>query len=756
MNRTREGNWGPWALLGLVLVFYGRVLWGHQTFVFVDASRFFYPLWKWGSGVLAQGFIPLWNPDAQFGTPYLADPQMACAYPPIFLLYSFLSPVNAFNALVILHHFWALWGFWAFVRRQGFSAPASLLGSFLFGFSLHLVCSSWTPVALMTISWIPWVFLSADKVFRGERGGFLALSLAWAMQFAAGYPVLVYLTALAVGAHFVWMGLAQGTKTPSPLREEGKGDRDHFFPWHSFLPGKGKGGTSLYKKWNWTLVLAGAGLLAVAYNLVWGLPFLEMTGLSNYENGAIRYHDLGWWDLATLLNPFDQGHPLLSNYHGPHYWVSTFFVGLPALGLLAWGFWRRAFARTSWGLLLVFLVLSLGVLKVGHLLGKIIPGLNMVVHSGFWLSLFVFWVAWMAAESAEALVGGPASRSGRHLWAGLLAALGLAALVIAPVLMPVPWALSLAAGFALFFLKGPRVRWWALGTSVFLALFIPAQSLNILLDRDYYEEPPKTLSALTEPGRAFFTPPLLARSIHLQGADMKDAYDGAKRNVYPNWPLAYGREEAPIYNTLQLRHSADWTFQALRVSKKVSRNVLDYLGIRYLFGKADLPGLKKIEGTGDVAVYRVEKSSRKWFSVRKALPAGDSLEEDLKKVDERGLDLTQDCFVADKPREGNYAVREVVRTAWGPDAVGLEAKGKGRAFLVSSETAYPGWKVSVNGKERSLELVDHAFRGLVLEDGETTAQLTFKPNSFRVGLFMTLLVLGSWIFLFGRKWFHER
>jgi hypothetical protein len=192
----------------------------------------------------------------------------------------------------------------------------------------------------------------------------------------------------------------------------------------------------------------------------------------------------------------------------------------------------------------------------------------------------------MSAEASEALVEGPASRSGRFLWAGLLMGLAMMAFVVAPVLMPIPWVLSLAAGFALLYLKEPKVRWALLGLSVFLSLFWPAQSLNILLDRSYYEATPSTLQGLNESGRLFFTPPLLARSIHLQGSDMKDAYEGAKTYAYPNWPLAYGREEAPIYNTLQLRHSSDWAFGAFRISPWLSRDVLDYLGIRYLFGKA--------------------------------------------------------------------------------------------------------------------------------------------------------------------------
>ena len=43
----KGGRWAPLALLGLVLVFYWRVLFERQAFVFVDASQIFYPIRKW-------------------------------------------------------------------------------------------------------------------------------------------------------------------------------------------------------------------------------------------------------------------------------------------------------------------------------------------------------------------------------------------------------------------------------------------------------------------------------------------------------------------------------------------------------------------------------------------------------------------------------------------------------------------------------------------------------------------------------------
>lgn len=76
------------------------------------------------------------------------------------------------------------------------------------------------------------------------------------------------------------------------------------------------------------------------------------------------------------------------------------------------------------------------------------------------------------------------------------------------------------------------------------------------------------------------------------------------------------------------------------------------------------------------------------------------------------------------------------------------AEGAGRALLASSETNYPGWKalVELNGSlgERPLELVNHAFKGLVLNAGESKALLVYVPATFRLGLFLCLMVWGFW------------
>ena len=59
-EQNTSADFIPLIILGGVwAIFHAGILFNHQTFVMEDSSRFFFPLWKWGSNVWAQGFIPL-------------------------------------------------------------------------------------------------------------------------------------------------------------------------------------------------------------------------------------------------------------------------------------------------------------------------------------------------------------------------------------------------------------------------------------------------------------------------------------------------------------------------------------------------------------------------------------------------------------------------------------------------------------------------------------------------------------------------
>jgi hypothetical protein len=137
--------------------------------------------------------------------------------------------------------------------------------------------------------------------------------------------------------------------------------------------------------------------------------------------------------------------------------------------------------------------------------------------------------------------------------------------------------------------------------------------------------------------------------------------------------------------------------------------------------------------------------------VARAIPAANSLEKDLTWGDRVKMDYGRDCFVADPARAGDYHKCLVTFSAPAPGRLELIATGNGRALIASSETAYPGWEAQVNGKPRAVETVNHAFRGLLLEEGEIQASFRFQPTSFRLGLFASLLVMVLWMGLAFRR-----
>ena len=50
------------------------------------------------------------------------------------------------------------------------------------------------------------------------------------------------------------------------------------------------------------------------------------------------------------------------------------------------------------------------------------------------------------------------------------------------------------------------------------------------------------------------------------------------------------------------------------------------------------------------------------------------------------------------------------------------------AFLVTSETAYPGWHAWVDGHPRALVTTNVAFRGLAIPAGKHVVKMRFDPR----------------------------
>jgi hypothetical protein len=80
-------------------------------------------------------------------------------------------------------------------------------------------------------------------------------------------------------------------------------------------------------------------------------------------------------------------------------------------------------------------------------------------------------------------------------------------------------------------------------------------------------------------------------------------------------------------------------------------------------------------------------------------------------------------------------------TAYGPDAVTVHTSTDADAWLVFSDTYYPGWTAAVDGQASAVLRGDVLFRVVPVPGGEHDVELRFEPVSVKVGLGISLAAL---------------
>jgi Bacterial membrane protein YfhO len=62
-------------------------------------------------------------------------------------------------------------------------------------------------------------------------------------------------------------------------------------------------------------------------------------------------------------------------------------------------------------------------------------------------------------------------------------------------------------------------------------------------------------------------------------------------------------------------------------------------------------------------------------------------------------------------------------------------------FLVLSDTYYPGWQATIDGRKTPVMRANYDFRTVSLPNGDHTVVFRFKPRSFKAGLLGSLIGL---------------
>ena len=155
MERLAGSRWLPPVLvcLGVTALAFPAAVLG-RVFYLRDIQIFFYPSRLYLRQRLLEGDLPLWAPELQLGSPFLADPQNAVLYPPNLLLVLLPEPACV-SQLLWAHLLLAAVGAYVLLRALDTGKAAAAFGAASYALGGYVLSMLWSGGYLLSIAWMP-------------------------------------------------------------------------------------------------------------------------------------------------------------------------------------------------------------------------------------------------------------------------------------------------------------------------------------------------------------------------------------------------------------------------------------------------------------------------------------------------------------------------------------------------------------------------------------------------------------------------
>ena len=748
-QKLRKHSPIPVLLALFVLLPFWDLLWTPETQVVAgnDLLFMFLPWWRFAQESLRQGEFPLWNPYLFSGVPFLANPQPALFYPPVWLI-GLLPLTRAAGLLFFLHLWLAGLGTYGWLRAEGADRWGSLFGAVAFAFNGYFAVRIYGGHlgVVMTQAWLPVVLWAARRAIEGRSLRRAVLGgLPVALSLLAGHTASFLYVGLVLAAYALYLAWRAWRQAPTPASG-----------WASLRTGL------LPLLLTGTMVLTGLGLAAVQLLPTWELVRHSVRQEASYTFAAQYAWPPGY--LLTLLVPNFFGEPVRAGYWGVEIYTEfIFYTGLLPL-LLALALGSRLRHRLVPFLLLLAgagLLLAMGPATILHRLAydflPLFRSTRAPARAGF---LFAFAVAALSGLALTRMHQRPdEARSALRGW----------------VQGPLPWLVGTLAvlvtltGFLLFGLQrdsNAQVgRLWHVANYValFLLFFLLAVGLvRAWLAGRVTGRQGATLAIglvlldLWSFGRPLIQTVPATESGYWRTVAQVVGEAGRAGRVLPwgltifehNQGMVLGLESVFGYDPLELERYYRFT---TAVSDPRAR-AYDLLGARYLVtgqemtfpDEADAPRL--LAHRGDLWVYERPTAFPPAWLVHRAEVL--SAEEVLARLNDPAFDPRQVALLeADPPctptgAEGPAPEGEAVRfSRQGNNRLEVEVEAASEGLLVLGEVFYPGWRATVDGKPAPVLRADYALRAVCVPAGTHRITLTFAPLSFRLGAGISLLSL---------------
>jgi len=705
-----------------------------------DLSNMFLHWTEFAVSTLRQGQLPLWNPYIFSGVPFVANPQPALFYPPMWL--ALLMPATRALSLVIVLHIWLSGaGMYAWLRAEGADVTGSLAGALVVAFSGYFFVRirSGHIGVITTEAWLPlvlWAFRQADEARSWKLAAFSGLPLG--LSILGGHTASFVYVALGLLAYALYRGYRGW-----------RGERT----WRAAL-----------LPLLWLALMTAVGLALAAAQL---LPLAEFAlrssrqAAQSYEFSARYSWPPGY--LLTLLVPNFFGEPVRTGYWGDGlYDELIFYIGvLPLILALLGARLRHSLRPFLIAMELGALFLSLGEYSVLHrLFYQILPVFRLTRAPGRAGFLLCFAGAALAGLTLTEL-----HSTERQERLTLLAPLNnrlvgavstISAVLIVAGFMAYAWGResNAAAGrlwhganqtalFLLFFILSAALlatrrsrrdsgNWWGLLALGLIVLDLWTFGNGIVriettADNAYWRIVAETIPESEE------------TRVLPWGLD----------DFEQNWNMRYGLSNVFGYDPLILQRYQE--FIASRPDPQA--RTYDLLGARYLVTSApqdsgDAAGVPQLvaENSGVWIYSREAAMPRAWIvpHVEMADPG-----TTLARIHDSTFDPYTTAYVESEltcPAIDSSTPAHVWITGYGNNRIEAETSGGG-GLLVFSEVYYPGWRATVDGIRAPLVPADYVLRALCIQPGEHVVILTYDPPLLKVGLAISGVTLVGFVIL---------
>ncbi len=664
---------------------------------------------------------PLWNPYSYSGYPLLANFHSGALYLGN-LLMVVLGDINGWSALIIFGVVGSFTSMYLMLRQLKMTTLAALLGGFAYAFSGFSISWSQFINAPQAMVWLPLLIMCIDKYFEDNK----LKHLFW-------LPFLFFL--------FITAGHFQITVYGSAILLL-------FVLWKA----------ASKKNISKTFIFIPILLITIGFSAMQILPTMEMAKQGIRSNDRVlEDRNYGLSPMRNLINLFAPdffGNPVKANFWGFfNYHETIFYAGLLTTLVMIWALflWKKISATTKFFWIIAIVALLFGFdTPFGRAiyLWKV-PGLS-TSDAGRIASVFVL--------GSSVVLAGVVDNLEKCSKKAIVSFLVLSAVIFGSLFILADKSQVLWGKFSTGILTEEIKRMVALRNLVFPAglfaliigsvvllrnrrvLFVSSLIAIMILDMfrfgwKYTPFVPK-----------LYVYPDTPMTLFLKEKNSEEIMriDREKAEIMPNatW-MAYRLMSPSGYDPMALRdyvsefngilnHKPNSSLSRYSEIEQYDAEALGKFNVKYLLA------VKKEKDEGSLEKYiNPLIDLKKWKSVFESSSSA-VLENTEYKERARIVDAN-----------GEEAIGKATIKEYQNERVVIDFSNETGEKLLLSDTYYSGWKATINGRQTKIGNEIKPFRSVDIRGiSEGEVLFEYKPDSFRIGLWISILSVITWIGLF--------